>query len=254
MDNHIILELLNQKVEEFNTPSYIETDPIQIPHQFSLIQDIEISAFLAATIAWGNRKSIINDAHKMMNYMDNDPFEFITNCTSKDLDKIKEGAIHRTFNSEDFKYFILSLKRIYQKHNSLENLFLLKEGEKDMFHALHRFRDEFINQDEHRSNKHVSSSYKNSACKRLMMFLRWMVRKDNKGVDFGIWQDIDPKFLSCPLDVHSGNVSRKLGILQRKQNDWKAVRELDLALRKYNPNDPAVYDYALFGLGVFENF
>lgn len=245
---------LDEKADFYNNPEFIEQDPIQIPHRFSSKQDIEIAGFLAATISWGNRKSIINDAEKMMNFMDHSPFEFVKNVTRKDLDLLEGKSIHRTFTGEDLREFILNLKRIYQENDSLENLFLMKENEHNFYHALERFRSQFLGETLHRSHKHVSSTYKNSSAKRLMMFLRWMVRKDRKGVDFGIWENLDQKYLSIPLDVHTGNISRKLNLLQRKQNDWKTVEELDLILRKLNAEDPAKYDFALFGLGVSKDF
>ena len=249
-----IFDFLDEKAEEFNTPNYIETDPIQIPHRYSLKQDIEISGFFASIIAWGNRKSIIKNADKMMGIMGNSPYDFVMNAQERDFSMIEGKAVHRTFNSEDFKAFVFNLKRVYQENESLEHLFLLREGEENHYHSLERFRNIFLSSELHRSHKHIGSSYKKSACKRLMMYLRWMVRKDNKGVDFGIWDKLAPAYLSCPLDVHSGNIARKLGILQRKQNDWKAVEELDLKLRKYNSQDPALYDFALFGLGALEGF
>lgn len=249
-----IFDFLDEKAEEFNTPNYIETDPIQIPHRYSLRQDIEISGFFASIIAWGNRKSIIKNANKMMDIMGNSPYDFVMNVQESHFSIIERKAVHRTFNVEDFKVFVFNLKRVYQENENLENLFLLRDGEINFYHALERFRNIFLSSELHRSHKHIGSSYKKSACKRLMMYLRWMVRKDNKGVDFGIWDKLDPAYLSCPLDVHSGNIARKLGILERKQNDWKAVEELDLKLRKYNPQDPAVYDFALFGLGALERF
>ncbi len=249
-----IFDFLDEKAEEFNTPNYIETDPIQIPHRYSLRQDIEISGFFVSIIAWGNRKSIIKNADKMMGIMGNSPYDFVMNVQESHFSIIERKAVHRTFNVEDFKVFVFNLKRVYQENESLEHLFLLRDGETNFYHALERFRNIFLSSELHRSHKHIGSSYKKSACKRLMMYLRWMVRKDNKGVDFGIWDKLDPAYLSCPLDVHSGNIARKLGILERKQNDWKAVEELDLKLRKYNPQDPAVYDFALFGLGALERF
>ena len=247
-------DFLDEKADFYNAPEFIENDPVQIPHRFSLKQDIEIAGFLTATISWGNRKSIINDAEKMMNYMDNSPYDFILNVTEKELEILESKSIHRTFNGEDFTQFILNLKRIYTENESLENLFLIKENEDNFYHSLERFRQNFIGDSIHRSRKHVSSTYKNSSAKRLMMFLRWMVRKDRKGVDFGIWEDIDPKNLSIPLDVHTGNISRKLNLIHRKQNDWKTVEEMDLVLRKFNAEDPAKYDFALFGLGVSKDF
>ena len=244
-----IFDLLNQKAEEYNAKDFIADDPIKIPHRFSKKQDIEIAGFLSATIAWGNRKSIINDAEKMISFMDEAPYDFVQNFTASDLAKIPDKAIHRTFSREDFIFFLDNFRRIYQSYESMEDAFLLQDQEINMYHAIERFRNLFITE-EHRGKKHVSSPYKNSASKRIMMFLRWMVRQDKKGVDFGIWQRIHPMFLSVPLDVHTANVSRKLGLITRKQNDWKTVEELDFVLRKYNAADPAIYDFALFGLGV----
>ena len=186
--------------------------------------------------------------------MGNSPFDFIKNSSVKELNSLEKTGIHRTFNGEDFKEFVINLKRIYSQNESLENLFLMQNGEENFYHVLHRFRENFIGENLHRSRKHVSSTYKNSSAKRLMMFLRWMVRKDRKGVDFGLWENIDPKNLSIPLDVHTGNISRKLSLIQRKQNDWKTVEELDSTIRKFDSADPAKYDFALFGLGVSGDF
>lgn len=247
-------DFLDEKADFYNNADFIENDPITIPHRFSLKQDIEIAGFLTATISWGNRKSIINDAEKMMNFMGNSPYDFIQNVQEKDLKSLEKISIHRTFNGEDFREFILNLKRIYSQNESLESQFLVFENEENFYHALHRFRLNFIGENSHRSHKHVSSTYKNSSAKRLIMFLRWMVRQDKKGVDFGIWKNIDQKYLSIPLDVHTGNISRKLNLIQRKQNDWKTVEEMDLVLRKFNADDPAKYDFALFGLGVSKDF
>lgn len=248
-------DFLDEKADFYNNPSFIENDPLQIPHQFTKLQDIEIAGFLTATISWGNRKAIIANANKMMALMDGAPHEFILNFNQKDLKLLQGKAVHRTFSEEDFRFFLNRLQRLYSQHASLEDLFLLHEEEADFYHALERFRTEFFAEDfMHRSRKHVSSTYKNSSAKRLMMFLRWMVRKDSRGVDFGVWDRIDPAFLSIPLDVHTGNVSRKLELVKRKQNDWRTVRELDAVLRKFNPEDPAKYDFALFGLGVSGDF
>lgn len=241
---------LDEKAEQFNNLDFIEDDPIQIPHRFSLQQDIEIAGFLAATIAWGNRKSIINSANKMLNFMGNSPYDFVMEFKESDLDKIKSQNIHRTFNGEDFSYFLKQFRKIYAQNTSLESLFLLNENETNFYNAIERFRTSFLEQEKHRSHKHVSSPHKNSSSKRIMMFLRWMVRQDKKGVDFGIWKNIDQKYLSIPLDVHTGNISRKLGLVKRTQNDWKTVEELDFAIRKMDSMDPAKYDFALFGLGV----
>ena len=248
-------DFLDEKADFYNSVDFIDDDPIRIPHRYEIKQDIEISGFLSATIAWGNRKSIIKSAEKMMDFMGNSPYDFVMNCKPQDFDKLENKAIHRTFSSEDFKFFLLSLQNVYQNNESLENLFLLQNEESNFYHALERFRIAFFaDSPEHRSKKHVSSTYKNSACKRLMMYLRWMVRQDNKGVDFGIWKNIDPQYLSVPLDVHTANISRKLGLVKRKQNDWKTVEELDLKLRKLDSKDPAKYDFALFGLGVSKDF
>ena len=246
--------LLNEKADQYNHPDFIELDPISIPHRFSLKQDIEIAGFLTATISWGNRKAILNSAQKMLDFMDNSPFDFIQNFSERDLKEIENKALHRTFSGEDFAYFLRSLKRIYDNFESLEDLFLLRKDETNFYHALGRFRTYFLNDIPGRSAKHVSSTLKNSAAKRLIMYLRWMVRDDKKGVDFGIWKNINPKYLSIPLDVHTANISRELGILKRTQNDWKAVEELDLMIRKYNAKDPALYDFALFGMGVNKDF
>lgn len=255
MTNKELKLFLEEKADFYNTPDFIANDPLQIPHRFSLKQDIEISGFLTATISWGNRKSIIKSAEKILSLMENFPYDFILNVTEKDLVKIEKLTVHRTFNGEDLAMFFRNLKRIYAEHHSLEKLFLLNENEANFYHALHRFREFFLAENHlHRSSKHVSSTYKNSAAKRLMMFLRWMVRKDRRGVDFGIWENISPKNLSVPLDVHTANISRKLNLIKRKQNDWKTVEELDAILRKFSAEDPAKYDFALFGLGVSGDF
>lgn len=242
--------LLNEKADLYNSPDFIEDDPIQIPHRFTLKQDVEIAGFLAATISWGNRKSIIKSAEKMLDIMGNSPYDFVLNHSEKDLKAFYDKSIHRTFNGQDFAYFITQFKKIYKENESLENLFTVKDQESNFQHAIERFRNSFLESEKHRSHKHISSPYKNSSSKRIIMFLRWMVRKDKRGVDFGIWENIDQKHLSIPLDVHTGNISRKLGLVFRTQNDWKTVEELDVAIRKFDENDPAKYDFALFGLGV----
>lgn len=247
-------DFLDEKVVEYNNPKFIETDPIQVPHTFSLKEDIEISGFLTATIAWGNRKSIINNAKRIMILLDNAPFDFVINHQDSDLEKLLP-FVHRTFNGDDFIQFILSLRHIYENHNGLEQVFA-KYAEKDSLQkSIHKFKSHFFEIDHlARTQKHISDPMKNSAAKRINMFLRWMVRQDNAGVDFGIWNSLSPSQLSCPLDVHSGNVARKLGLLTRKQNDTKALQELDQALRTLDKVDPVKYDFALFGLGVFEAF
>lgn len=247
-------EFLDFKVEQYNNPDFISSDPIQIPHQFSKKEDIEIAGFLVATIAWGNRKTIIKNGNKMMELLWNSPADFIRNASEKDR-KDLEYFVHRTFNGEDFKYFTLALQNIYNHHGGLENVFTKYADENSTQKAIHHFKKIFFEiKHPTRTQKHVSDPLKKSAAKRINMFLRWMVRKDKNGVDFGLWKNISPKILSCPLDVHSGRIARKLDLLKRKQNDAKAVKELDENLRKLDAEDPVKYDFALFGLGVFEEF
>lgn len=246
-------EFLDEKVELYNNPSFIENDPLQIPHLFTLKEDIEIAGFLASTIAWGNRKMIINNAKKMIDLMGNSPYDFVLNHKEDHLDAF-HNFVHRTFNSTDFRQFILSLKHIYLNHQGLENVFY-NNGNLNVQENISNFKRVFFETNlSERTLKHVSDPMKGSAAKRINMFLRWMVRKDNKGVDLGIWNSISMSQLSCPLDVHSGNVARKLNILTRKQNDAKALVELDLFLRALDPIDPVKYDFALFGLGAIEKF
>ena len=247
-------DFLDSKVEQYNHPRFIESDPIQVHHQFSKKEDIEIAGFLTATIAWGNRKSIIKNAKRMMVLLDQSPYEFITQHQDTDLETLLP-FVHRTFNGSDFIQFITSLKHIYANHNGLEAVFEKHVESNSLQLAIHHFKSYFFEIPHlERSKKHVSDPLKNSAAKRINMYLRWMVRQDNSGVDFGIWKSINPSQLSCPLDVHSGNVARKLGLLKRKQNDAKALQELDTSLRLLDKNDPVKYDFALFGLGVFEGF
>ncbi|WP_111682677.1 TIGR02757 family protein [Winogradskyella tangerina] len=245
---------LDEKVIQYNNLKFIESDPIQIPHQFSKKEDIEIAGFLTATIAWGNRKSIINNAHRMMELLDHSPFEFISQHESADLERL-QNFVHRTFNGDDFVQFIKSLKHIYANHEGLEAIFNKHAEKTSLQQSIHEFKKIFFEIPHlERTKKHVSDPLKNSAAKRINMYLRWMVRQDQVGVDFGIWKSLSPSQLSCPLDVHSGNVARKLGLLKRKQNDAKALAELDKNLRRLDPADPVKYDFALFGLGVFEGF
>lgn len=245
---------LDEKVQQYNTPVFIDSDPISIPHLFSKKQDIEISGLFAATIAWGNRKSILTNANKLMQRMDNAPYDFICNHTKSDL-AVFEGFVHRTFKEEDVMYFAQRLQLLYRDYVSLENLFVPPKSATDLHDTLSMFHKTFFAiPHPKRTVKHVANPAKKSAAKRLHMFLRWMVRNDTAGVDLGIWTKISPRVLSCPLDVHSGNVARALGLLKRKQNDLTAVKELDKQLRKLDPTDPVKYDFALFGLGVFEGF
>ena len=254
MNSNELKEFLDEKVILYNNPKFIESDPIQIPHLFSKKEDIEIAAFLTATISWGNRKMIIRNASKMMQLLDNSPYDFVINHQKKDLESL-DGFVHRTFNSIDLQQFITSLKHIYSNHKGLENVLSIENDNVTYKNAIHHLKQVFFEvSHQQRTQKHISDPLKNSAAKRINMFLRWMVRNDNKGVDFGIWKTHNPAHLSCPLDVHSGNVARKLNLLTRKQNDWKALAELDKNLRILDKSDPVKYDFALFGLGVFEKF
>ncbi len=253
IDHKELIAFLEEKVSTYNTPNFIESDPIRVPHQFSIKEDIEISGYLAATIAWGNRKIIIKNADWMMNLMGNAPFDFVMSHTDYQLDRL-DKFVHRTFNGEDLRCFIRSLKNIYTNHGGLESIFQKNQTNDSMLPAISRFKELFFEIDHFfRTQKHVADPNNGSTAKRINMFLRWMCRKDNQGVDLGIW-NINPSKLSCPLDVHSGNVARKLGLINRKQNDIRALSELDNSLRKLDPSDPVKYDFALFGLGIFEGF
>lgn len=254
MNKKELKEFLDEKVLQYNRPTFIESDPIQIPHQFSIKEDVEISAFLTATIAWGNRKSILNNSKKLMDLLDNAPYDFVMNATEDDLASLT-GFVHRTFNSDDLTYFIKALRHLYTTRGGLEATFSEHSTATSTQAAISAFKSAFFSLPHlPRTQKHVSDPLKNSAAKRINMFLRWMVRDNGTGVDLGIWKTIPTSALSCPLDVHSGNVARKLKLLKRKQNDGKALAELDQALRKLDPKDPVKYDFALFGLGVFERF
>ena len=249
-------EFLDIKAFQYNNPDFIQSDPISIPHLFTKNEDIEIAGFLAAIIAWGQRPTIIKNGNQLVEWMDFSPHDFILNFKEKDLQPFKK-FVHRTFNGEDCTYFLWSLKNIYQKYQTLENAFNggSSSFESNVKQAIISFRKRFF-EIEHpaRTQKHIADPEKNSAAKRLNMFLRWMVRVDDTGVDFGIWNKIKPSQLICPLDVHSANVARKLGLLSRKINDWQAAEELTRLLKFFDENDPVKYDFALFGLGVFEKF
>lgn len=254
MNKILLKEFLDEKVTLYNNPDFIETDPIQIPHQFSKKEDIEISSFLIATIAWGNRKSIINNGNRLMDLMGNSPYDFVMNFSEEDSELLS-NFVHRTFNSEDLVYFIKALQNIYKTHDGLEGIFSKYSETDSLQPTIHHFKKIFFElPHQKRTQKHVSDPLKNSAAKRINMFLRWMVRNDHAGVDFGIWKSLSPSQLSCPLDVHSGNIARKLNLLNRKQNDGKALAELDTVLREFDKKDPVKYDFALFGLGAFEKF
>jgi len=253
MDSSTLQEFLDEKAAFYENPVFIDSDPIQIPHQFQKRQDIEIAGLLTSIIAWGNRTSILNSARKMMGLLDHDPYAFISGHSPKEL-RALDGFVHRTFQTADLQFMIQALQHAYSIEDSLENFFIGSE-QSSMAERIHHFRA-FMLQTPHekRSEKHLADPFKGSAAKRIHMFLRWMVRSNTQGVDFGIWNQISTADLSCPLDVHSGNVARKLGLLKRQQNDAKAVAELDQSLRRMDPKDPVKYDFALFGLGVFENF
>lgn len=247
-------DFLDAKAEQYEHPKFLESDPLQIPHRFSKKEDIEISAFLAATIAWGNRKSIITNATRMMELLDNAPFDFVCNHHPTDLDKLSP-FVHRTFNGTDFQVFVKGLQHVYTNHGGLEAVFAKHQETDQLQTAITRLKQLFFEiPHPQRTQKHISNPQKGSAAKRINMYLRWMVRPNFKGVDFGLWSSIAPSKLSCPLDVHSGKVARALGLVARKQDDAKALKELDVALRKLDPKDPVKYDFALFGLSVFEKF
>jgi uncharacterized protein (TIGR02757 family) len=244
---------LDEKADFYNRADFIITDPVQIPHRFTQKEDIEIAGFLAATIAWGNRKSIITNANRMMDLLGNAPYDFVMSHSNANLGRL-ENFVHRTFNAQDFATFIKGLRHIYENHGGLESVFAKHVQDDSLQLSIHEFKKAFFEiAHQNRTQKHVSDPMNNSAAKRINMFLRWMVR-DDKRVDLGIWKSIPASALSCPLDVHSGNVARKLGILKRTQNDAKALAELDAALRSFDKADPVKYDFALFGLGVFEGF
>jgi uncharacterized protein (TIGR02757 family) len=255
MMNKIELKsFLDEKVTLYNNQDFIDSDPVQIPHLFTQKEDIEIAGFLSATISWGNRKMIIKNSHKMMDLMGNAPHDFIMSHNQLDLERL-ESFVHRTFNGQDFIGFIHGLKHIYQHHGGLERVFAKHQESNSMQKSISEFKKIFFEiPHQNRTQKHISDPMNGSAAKRINMMLRWFCRQDNKGVDLGIWKSISPSVLSCPLDVHSGNVARKLGLLTRKQNDGKALAELDSNLRELDSIDPVKYDFALFGLGVFEGF
>lgn len=248
-----ILSLLNNKVLEYNRPNFIDSDPISIPHKFIEQKDIEISAYLTSIISWGRRPAILKSANRLMNIMGNEPYNFVMNAGKSELKKL-EGFVYRTFNSDDLLFIIEAMKNLYSNYTSMEELanksFTKNNDIKDVIIDI---RKELLKTDHlKRSEKHLANPESGSAAKRTNMFLRWMIRQDNNGVDFGIWKNIPQSALMIPLDVHSGNIARQLGLLARKQNDWKAVEELTFKLREFDPHDPIKYDFALFGIGVFE--
>lgn len=246
-----LAEFLNAKVEQYNRPAFIQDDPICIPHLFTRRQDIEIAGFFAAIFAWGNRTIIINKSRELMKLMNNSPYEFCLNADEQGLKKL-EGFKHRTFNTTDLLYFVEFFKYHYSGHDSLESAFTKWGNEvEDMLTGFYHyfFSLEYVPQ---RTRKHIASPEKNSTCKRLNMFLRWMVRKDDKGVDFGIWENISPSKLIAPIDLHVARVARRFNLLTRSATDWQSAIELTGNLKKLDKSDPVKYDFALFGLGVIE--
>ncbi|MBK0402522.1 TIGR02757 family protein [Adhaeribacter sp. BT258] len=249
--------LLDNRYLKFDDPAFIPNDPICIPHGFTLKQDVEISGFFASILAWGQRKTIINKCRELMQRFDNRPHDFIKNHRESDLKNLL-GFKHRTFNDTDLLYLVYFLQQHYQKNESLETAFTGLNPVKNLTQRerlIHFYNYVFsLEEAPHRTRKHISSPAKNSACKRINMYLRWMVRKDEKGVDFGLWQTMKPADLICPCDVHVDRVARKLNLIQRKQTDWQTAEELTVALRLFDPEDPVKYDFALFGLGIEEKF
>jgi len=246
-------DFLNSKVIQYNQPSFIKDDPISVPHLFSRKQDVEIAGFFAAVFAWGNRTIIINKSKELMRLMDMAPYDFIVHHTDNDLKKLLAFK-HRTFNITDLLYFIELLRHHYQNHLSLEDAFTRYGNTvEEMLISFHHY---FFSLEEVplRTKKHIATPEKKGNCKRLNMFLRWMVRKDNVGVDFGIWKNIKPAQLICPVDLHVARVAKRFNLLRRKQIDWQAAMELTEYLRELDPEDPVKYDFALFGLGVIEKY
>jgi uncharacterized protein (TIGR02757 family) len=250
-------KFLERKTREYNRPAFIHTDPVSIPHSFKKKQDIEISGFFAAIFAWGNRKTIINKSKELMWLMNNQPYEFCLHHKPADLKRLSEFR-HRTFTTTDLLYFISFLHHHYSKNSSLESAFTekLSGDDPNIEKALTGFHEYFFSLENvpPRTKKHIASPVSGSTCKRLNMFLRWMVRKDECGVDFGVWTKIKPAQLVCPIDLHVARVARKLGLLTRKQTDWKAAIELTQRLKEFDPVDPVRFDLGLFGIGVTEKF
>ena len=246
---------LDSKVTQYNRPEFIKNDPVSIPHLFTKKQDIEIMGFWAATLAWGQRITIINKCKELITLMDGAPYDFIINHEEPDLKKLLHFK-HRTFNDVDTLYFISFFRYHYSKHDSLEEAFIPNSSISGVEESLNHFRNYFFSLPDypHRTKKHVSSPSQKSTCKRLNMFLRWMVRKDDCGVDFGIWNKFKPSELIMPCDLHVDRVARKLNLITRKQTDWQTAIELTERLREFDPLDPIKYDFALFGLGIEEKF
>jgi len=252
-----IKEFLDKKVDEYNQPFFITDDPISVPHSFTKKQDIEIAGFFAAMFAWGNRTTIIQKSKELLSLMDNSPHDFITSAPEESLKRLIQFK-HRTFTPTDLLYFIEFLKQHFRQNDSLESAFTkgMNPSDPDIENALRYFHTYFFSLEDAppRTRKHIATPEKKSTCKRLNMYLRWMVRRDKAGVDFGIWQNISPAQLICPIDLHVARVAKRFNLLQRKQIDWQAALELTAYLRTLDKNDPAKYDFALFGLGVIDKF
>ncbi len=249
-------DFLNNKFQQYNQPSFIKDDPICIPHSFTRKQDIEIAGLFAAVFAWGSRVTIINKAKELMQMMDNSPYEFCLHAGPAQLKKIA-GFKHRTFKSDDLYHFVEFFRHHYATHTSLETAFStwMDKEDSNTEKALNGFKHYFFTDDHlKRTEKHISSPLSHSSCKRLNMFLRWMVRRDDKGVDFGIWKKISPAQLVCPIDVHVARVAKRFDLIQRNTIDWRTALELTRHLQQFDKNDPVKYDFALFGLGVMEKF
>ncbi len=250
----VIKAFLEEKTDLYNRPDFIPADPISVPHNYSRKEDIEIAGFFAATLAWGKRETIVRNAARLMQIMGESPFDFVMNHQEDDLHKL-DNFVHRTFQGNDARYFVKALHHIYNNQGGMEQVFARASSRESVIPGIIHFHQQFFSLPHpERTKKHVSNPAKGSPAKRINMFLRWMVRKDKRGVDFGIWSKLKPAQLSCPLDLHSGNVARKLGLISTRQNNLKSLQELDAALRKMDPHDPAKYDFALFGLGIFEKF
>lgn len=251
MEKDELKELLERLYDKYNRPEFIPDDPISVPHRYAERADREIAGFFAATIAWGNRKAIVRSGHRMMHFLDDAPADFVRNASERELNMLA-SFVHRTFNGGDLRDFVLALRRMEQLHGGIGAFFESRyEATRSMPQVLADFRREFFAAEHaQRCEKHLSSVEKGAACKRLCMYLRWMVRRDDRGVDFGLWRRIPMSALCLPLDLHAGNMGRALGLLSRRQNDWRAVEEITAALRAFDPADPVRYDFSLFGAGI----
>src|SRR5688500_2008789 len=253
MNKTSLKDFLDKKVDEYNQPFFIQDDPISIPHLFTKKQDIEIAGFFTAIFSWGNRTTIIQKSKELMQRMEMQPHEFCLHHDGNDIKKLI-GFKHRTFTDTDLLYFVDFFKQHFTRHTSLESAFTMHgETIEKMLIGFHHY---FFSLDHvpNRTRKHIANPERGSTCKRLNMFLRWMVRNDKKGVDFGIWKKIRPSQLVCPIDLHVARVAKRFKLLRRKQTDWRAAVELTNYLRTLDEKDPVKYDFALFGMGVIDKF